>query len=905
MRSKMTLNISDFKGELPILDDKVLPNNAASKAVNCDFRQGGIYPLPPYHPPFSPTASAFNNLFFLSAADSVDVKGLLVGAEFHAQPATAINTDRVVFVFNKGDGAKKATLSEFTTQIGSTGFYREIDEDKPLGVPKPTEKMEVEKIPTYTDYSEYKVYYKGDIVHVHDPDPNYTNWFIICTAASSVGKFEDVFDWTDENKNKWLLISRFDHIPITYSPEGVTPPTLHDKKWIYNEDINFSGSIGPRPQSWAKHTDDSVIGEGDLIQYKDGNIYRARFDNINRNRPDDPNVWTYLIDTVDIIDAHNNMAEYNIRRYSSTKSYTAGEICLEKFGIHSSSLRDLWWMFVCNITGTVGVSPTSVEGLRGEGRWSIITAWDKHDRISKSQTTFNEGHGIIGTADVPLEGGGAHEDQLIFVPYITTHGVEGYTSYTTYRYVDDLGEERQGLFRTNQYNAYTRPYNPAWAGWNPWELYADRHEIAIDRSEIYDSIAYVYTWVTAWGEESEPSDPTEVMDAHHSEVFRFKVPSPAPIDTHITHFRVYRLSSGTRSAEYLLFQNEDFTKAQVNNWIEDKSSSLYTIKPAKDLVQDALQTLYWNEPKDELTGFVSLSNGCLAGFVKDSNEGTNVVYFSEPWVYYAWPGRYQVAAHNPIVGLGAFDNTVVVCTNANPEIINCPLPEQTSQIISPHTKPCMSAKSIVSAENFVLYAGHDGLVRVDQSGMATTLTAQIISETQWVNDYTPGSIAGVYYNGMYVGVILGTSRGFMIPLLQEPYIVQLDLTKTGTTSINSIRGITINPYNGLLYISGMNSSGNYATIKLDPSTAGTTLTWEWESKQFLFPDFINFAAGKIDLTSPVTLTMDTNRGQIVKNVSSTERFRLPVGRYKEMQFTLEGSGSVIYTKFNTSMADIR
>lgn len=882
--------VKGFQGEVPALDIKALPEMAASGAVNCDFKSGVLKSLPAYKS--STVSGQRSRMFFLSDTNpSVDMKAYLGSDNFHGVPAPVINDERVVFVFNDGSGPKKARHSDISGCSGE-GYCTSVNNQKDLGVPQPSETLEIEKEATYTDYSASKIYYKDDIVHIHDQGDLYQSLLLKCISNNSIGHLfgDDGVDLTgdgvwdkDINKSNWTWIQRMEliHNRLSTSSDGhYGLGRGHEKVWILDESDSS-------PYNWTKNTS-QVMEKGDLLHYRDGHVYRAKYNNINRNRPDDPDCWNFLINFTEFIEAVNSMENYNILPYIDTKVYAAGEICLRQIGN-----KYIW--FICNVNGTQGVDP-----IGDQDRWAILWAWNTFDLNVPDTLNFNSSHGII--LPYPVPGGSTVSTML---PYLTHYPAPAKNPhYAVYHYIDTGGDSKWGIFQVKRPSSNIRPFNPEFGGENPWEIYKTKDEIAIDRSEVYDTVSYTYTWITAWGEESKPAKPTEVIDANMAEIIKVRKPIARP-SSHITGFRLYRLSGGMESSEFLFFPKDgniedgDFSHDH-DDWIKDGNDYWSHVESASNL-GEAIPTEGWDEPKSDLTGFVSLANGSIAGFRK------NEIYFSEPWVYYAYPEKYQVTTQSRIVGLGAFHNTIVACTQAKPEIISCPTPGQVDVKISPNALPCKSADSIVSAENYVLYAGHDGIVHVGQDGIGQVMTRKLINEDIWRKDFKPEDIAGAYYDGQYWGVIKGTKQGFVLPFNNPEHITMLDVNGT---DISEFTGITVCPYTGSLYLIGTQGSNTYVLIFGEDGDS--FLPWQWTSKLFTLNKLINYSAFKIDgsqdETDSVRLIFKGDGQEILdRQVTSDNPQRMPVGRYRNALFTLEGAGEVKvnFVKFSTSMESIQ
>lgn len=870
----MDIVVSGFKGEIPILDVQALPDNHASEAKNCDFRSGVLRSLPAYLPINLATSVNSAKVFFLSGSNPATIKSYLAVAGFSGVPAPSINDDRVVFVYSSGT-PYKATLDDFANQIGTSGFYTALSPVRPLGVPAPTAPLELQKVPTYCNFFSYKIYYKNDIVHWVPTGGTPAYRLYICKADSSTGERDEVYN-VNKALSDWTPIWRQEDILNDTSGEAATS---HKLGWCFRE-------TNGRPT--ANQNTQLVLGKGDLGLYKDENVYRARFDFVNRNRPIDTDVWKFLGDA-GVKDTNNAdstsaglLSSDSVRLYSENKVYARGDAVYFQYG--STGIYDAYFIAICNVGGTSGVHPLH-SYHQGRGRWGIVCRWANQDHFNLKATSWTHTQVNIFIRNIKDEDDVVTSGARIVLPYMSTYSFseEGRNWYAIYKYLNEHSEVKYGVFKPVESSSNIRPFNPEWGGVNPWELYRTKEEIAIDREEVYETIAYVWTYVTAWGEESKPSPVTEVIDANLSEKIQYKTPVAAFPNAHITGFRVYRLSSGMKSAEYFLFQDDDFDVDDLDEWLDDVNASESHIKPAKELVKEVLQTEHWDEPDTNLKGFVSLANGCIAGHVG------NRIYPSEPWVYYAFPKKYEIVTQSQIIGLGSFNNTIIACTTAHPEVINCPMPEQTSVKISPHTQPCLSVDSIVSGENYVIYASHNGLAAVGQDGIPQVLTKNLIDEEVWRATFKPEDIAGAYFSGRYWGVIKGTKTGFVIPFNNPDNITKLDVG--GVSGYPDLSGISINPYTGDLYLIGYTGT-NVHLLKFGKD-GSTYLPWAWQSKMFTFDYYVGHSSYRVDRPQgdeeDVVLKYYRDSSEVLSvSLDSSEPGRLPSGKSKNIQFRLEG-----------------
>ena len=260
-------------------------------------------------------------------------------------------------------------------------------------------------------------------------------------------------------------------------------------------------------------------------------------------------------------------------------------------------------------------------------------------------------------------------------------------------------------------------------------------------SSVTEARTYVFTWLSAYGEEGPPSPP--VTDTGKvDDTWNLSIPAIGGDATgrNITHTRIYRtITSTTGSTSY-------FRVAEITVATTTYADTTTTTALARNSI---LQSTNWSAPPSGLQGLVQMPNGIMAGFVG------NDVYFSVAYRPHAWPTAFIYTVDYPIVGLGVIGNSLVVCTTANPAIISGSTPGSMSMTRIDTPVPCVSRGSVVSGLDGVYFASEDGLVRVNSSGVEI-VTASYISKHEWTS-YYPEYIRGVAYRGGYLGWVCATS----------------------------------------------------------------------------------------------------------------------------------------------------
>lgn len=255
------------------------------------------------------------------------------------------------------------------------------------------------------------------------------------------------------------------------------------------------------------------------------------------------------------------------------------------------------------------------------------------------------------------------------------------------------------------------------------------------------SRAYVYTYVSAWGEEGPPSPPSAAVTVQTSQTVNLTTMAAAPVGAYqITKWRIYRIATTTTGAAYQFV-------AEINI---NAATPQYNDAKTDLQLGEVLPSIEWDPPPTDLIGLIGLPNGIMAGF-----RG-NELRLSEPYMPHAWPISYRQVVDQAIVGLGFFGTTIVIATAGYPYLLTGVHPSAMSLTKLPSLLPCVSKRGVVSTEMGVIYPSAAGLVMVNGGG-ATNVTDTMMSRDEWQARY-PASLHACYFDGKYLGFY---SRGLL------------------------------------------------------------------------------------------------------------------------------------------------
>jgi len=396
---------------------------------------------------------------------------------------------------------------------------------------------------------------------------------------------------------------------------------------------------------------------------------------------------------------------------------------------------------------------------------------------------------------------------------------------------------------------------------------------AANTEEVPEDRAYVYTYVTTWGEEGPPSPASAQVQWQTGKSVQLsglptQPPSTPPdgVSYNINRLRVYRTNAGAfQFVSELLIG----TGAPGGVWTDTVGGTA---------LGEVLPSSEWDAPPDTMIGLTALPGGVLAGFVG------NEICLSVPYQPHAWPIKNRLITDYPIVGLGAFGNSLLVTTTGTAYVVTgaaSGMPYIEKLEVS---KACVSKRGIATVGGAVAYPAPDGLMLVSM-GSIQNLTEKLLTRDQW-QALAPSTMIGASHNGRYYCFYNNGSPG----------------------------GFILDPQAGLSFIDGMSVTAAYTDLLTDALylmvgsnivkwDSGSTLVYTWKSKLFEAPEPVSFGAGRVLAGSyPVTLKTYANGAlKSTVTVTSDKPFRLPVGYAQRWEVELTGTAHVRAVELATSI----
>lgn len=393
--------------------------------------------------------------------------------------------------------------------------------------------------------------------------------------------------------------------------------------------------------------------------------------------------------------------------------------------------------------------------------------------------------------------------------------------------------------------------------------------------ETPETRAYVYTYVSAYGEEGPPSPASTLASVSPNSSSTISLAGAPSGSYNITLKRIYRSSAVGSTAQWQ-FVSE--IPVATTSYTDTKTqASLGEVLPSED----------WVAPPAGLKGLRLMANGAAVGFVGKT------LYFSEPNLPHAWPHEYPIDFD--IIGIATYGQFVAVLTTSFPYLFQGVDPAAMASSKLPLPQACVSKRSIVETGNGVMYASPDGLVEIGTTN--DVITKGILNRDQW-QAYVPSSIDAYQYNGrLHCMYNTGSVRGTLV----------FDFTGQGaqftTSDVNTTTAVTAGFYDASTDKLYLARGGNI--VRFDSGSDGS---YTWRSKVFRLDYPTNIGFGQVNAYAyPVTFKLYADGVlKLTKTVQNNNQFRLPSGfKAYEWMFQLEGSVEVIEAGIASSTEELK
>jgi hypothetical protein len=378
------------------------------------------------------------------------------------------------------------------------------------------------------------------------------------------------------------------------------------------------------------------------------------------------------------------------------------------------------------------------------------------------------------------------------------------------------------------------------------------------------SRAYIYTYVSAIGEEGPPSPVSALTDITDGDTMGVYLTDAGPIggNYNITAKNLYRLNEGVYQFVIQL------PVAQITYL--DEFLNIY--------LGDGITSTEYDPPPADLKGLIKMPGGFLAGFID------GYVCLSEPYLPHAWPVRYRVPFTGTIVSIQGFNNSVLVMVrDEKPYLLTGNDPGSMTKEQFEIGYGDTSKRATVDMGISTMYPCSDGII-IAGAGVSDNATKSIIDPRLWA-PFAPDLAAkyGEHY------IFFTATTGYILNV------------KTGDLSTTDIvpTAVYTDPGTGDMF---MVVDGDI--VQFD---AGPALTGEWQSKRFMLGRSTNFSRARVRADDyPVTVHFYGDSKLLhSRNFVSKEITTLPGnGLYDEFQYKIIFNNPVKFVTIGNSAGEV-
>ena len=373
--------------------------------------------------------------------------------------------------------------------------------------------------------------------------------------------------------------------------------------------------------------------------------------------------------------------------------------------------------------------------------------------------------------------------------------------------------------------------------------------------------AYIYTYVSRYGEEGLPSPIGAIEDYDSGNVELDDIATPpadralkTTVDGYIPKVYFYRTNSDAAGiaefqficeadwfddgvsysiGDYTVYSNELYicTNPHLGAWAGGDFSKGENVDDAD--LGEVCPSETWNPPDASLKGFVTMANGSIAAF-KD-----NEVHVSIEYLPHAWPTSQRYPVDNTIIGIAAYGTSLFVMTTAFVYMLVGPNSNQLTKIKFNPFLPCVSKESIALSPIGIIYASYAGMAIATPDG-PTPYASESMGKEVW-SGYLPATIRSTFYDNKYIASYSTGDAdqelwGFMYDIQEHNFIELQD-------------------YYNAYFLS--ESDGNLYVIKRKGPSNDTRAIYEWQadlynyvqyfwrSKVFILTDPVNFSIAEV------------------------------------------------------------
>ena len=378
--------------------------------------------------------------------------------------------------------------------------------------------------------------------------------------------------------------------------------------------------------------------------------------------------------------------------------------------------------------------------------------------------------------------------------------------------------------------------------------------------------AYVYTWVSAFGEEGPPS-PTATLTGTTDGTWSVRLTAPLPADLegrNLATLHIYRtVADGTGGAQFYQLVSLSITSLGYVDVLLDTAITGKEVLPSNT----------FDAPPSNLQGCVVMANGMLAGWANEVE-----LWFCEPYYPHAWNPGYTISVDATIVGLAAIGTSLLVMTEGSPWIATGVTPGTITLGKIAAKEPCVSRQSIVASGEGGYYASLNGLICLNPGG-TQVVTQHLMTKQDWVA-LDPYDFMGARYTTSYMAFIadgpVDGDNGLLLDMADK------NMTLGRLAFSGGVQNVMQDELSGDVFI-----LSNATVFQFDPEIATLLTPYKWTSKTFQFPYAEQFIGAKVYFTIPASLSIPLPSA-VTRNTDQAQEFD-PTSQYLLLRVYADGS----------------
>lgn len=222
----------------------------------------------------------------------------------------------------------------------------------------------------------------------------------------------------------------------------------------------------------------------------------------------------------------------------------------------------------------------------------------------------------------------------------------------------------------------------------------------------------------------------------------------------------------------------------------------------------------------------------------------NELCFSDPYMPYSWPLRNRYSFSGVGVAVVAASNSVIVLTDTFPILYTGSDPEAMSGSTLETYAPCVSKRGVVDIGGGALYPSFDGLWLVSTQ-QVDCVTRKTFREEEWTL-LNPATFDAAFHDGQYYAAYEGQ--------IESQILIIDPANPDSITKVDDVAdALYRNELDGKLYV----SKGN--TLYAWDTDNGSRYESDWRSVDVQFPSVINFSAAQIHADFGAIVPVDTTQ----------------------------------------------